>query len=145
MKTLFFLITAAIAISACTNHTHHDSEAPTDGVFIHISHGIDDPHRLLMGLNMAYMMAGDHNVLVYVDVEGINAVLNDSPDISYAHFPTLHEQLQQLPARGVTLMACPGCLRAAGKSEADLAEGVQTADKQLFFTFTNGRIITFNY
>jgi hypothetical protein len=30
-----------------------------DGVFVHISHGPDDPHRVLMGLQMARIMAED--------------------------------------------------------------------------------------
>lgn len=145
MKTILFFLTTILAITACSNHTHHEHETPGDGVFIHISNGVDEPHRLLMGLNMANMMADDHNVLIYFDVEGISAVLDESPDITYSHFPSLHEQLQNLPGKGVTLMACPGCLRAAGKSKEDLADGIQIADKDLFFTFTDGRIITFNY
>ena len=29
---------------------------PRDGIFIHISHGTDDPHRALMALKMAEIM-----------------------------------------------------------------------------------------
>lgn len=42
-------------------------------------------------------------------------------------------------------MACPGCFAAAGKSAADLASGIQVADTQKFFSFTNGRILTLDY
>jgi hypothetical protein len=42
-------------------------------------------------------------------------------------------------------MACPGCLKAAGKTEEDLADGVQIADKAKFFSFTKGRILTLDY
>ncbi len=42
-------------------------------------------------------------------------------------------------------MACPHCLKAAGKTEADLAPGVKVADKTQFFTFTKGRIISLDY
>lgn len=38
------------------------------GVFVHISHGSDDPHRLLMGLQMAVTMAEDKK-----DVAGVNS------------------------------------------------------------------------
>ena len=116
-----------------------------DGVFVHISHGTSDPHRLLMALNMARMMAPDHDVLVYFDIEAIDAVLKDSPDVKYAHFPSSHTQLAALRQQGVILMACPGCLKAAGKSEADLAEGIQLADRQQFFSFTQGRILSLDY
>jgi hypothetical protein len=42
-------------------------------------------------------------------------------------------------------MACPGCLKAAGKSPADLAPGILVADKARFFSFTKGRILTLDY
>lgn len=116
-----------------------------DGVFIHISHGPDDPHRLLMALNMANMMAADHPVLVYFDIKGVEAVLRDSADVRFAHFPSLKTQLSELLRKGVTIMACPGCLKAAGKSPADLAPGIQVADKAKFFSFTSGRILTLDY
>jgi hypothetical protein len=42
-------------------------------------------------------------------------------------------------------LACPGCLKAAGKTESDLMEGVKIADKEMFFNFTTGRILTIDY
>jgi predicted peroxiredoxin len=116
-----------------------------DGVFIHISHGSDDPHRLLMALKMAQIMADDHDVLVYLDIKGVDAVLKDSPDITYAHFPSSRTQFDALLKHGVTLMVCPGCLKAAGKSKDDVADGIQIADKKTFFDFTKGRILTIDY
>jgi predicted peroxiredoxin len=133
---LGLLITGAAALQA--------AEA-RDGVLIHISHGAEDPHRLLMALNMANMMSMDHPVLVYFDIKAVEVVLKDSKDIQFAHFPSLKTQLSELSKRGVTMMACPGCLKVAGKTAADLAPGVQVADKAKFFSFTTGRIITLDY
>ena len=116
-----------------------------DGVFIHISHGSDDPHRLLMALNMAMLMSADHDVLVYLDIKGVDAVLKDSPDISYSHFPSSKTQFDALAKHGVIVMVCPGCLKAAGKSKDDVADGIQIADKKAFFDFTKGRILTLDY
>jgi predicted peroxiredoxin len=121
------------------------AESIRDGIFLHISHGKDDPHRLLMALNMANMMADDHDVLVYFDINAVHAVLKDSEDIVFAHFPSSKTSLEALSARGVLLMACPGCLRVAGKTGEDLAEGVQIADKKAFFSFTKGRILSLDY
>ncbi len=42
-------------------------------------------------------------------------------------------------------MACPGCHEAAGKSEADLIDGVVLADAEPFFSFTDGRILLLDY
>lgn len=125
--------------------TQAAAEPARDGVFVHISHGPDDPHRVLMGLQMANMMAADKDVLVYFDVKGIELVLKDAEDVSFAQFPALSKQLETLPEKGVTLMACPGCLKAMDKSAEDLAEGVQVAEKDAFFDFTDGRILTLDY
>ncbi len=136
---------ACITFFALAGSPANAEQKVRDGVFIHISHGPEAPHRLLMALNMAAMMADDHDVLVYFDIDGIEAVLKDAPDVSYSHFPSSLTQIEKLLEKGVTLMACPGCLKAAGKSGEDLAEGIQLADKKKFFSFTKGRILTLDY
>ena len=118
---------------------------PKDGVFIHVSHGKDDPHRVLMALNMASIMCDDRDVLVYFDIQGIDVVLKDAEDLRYKQFPSLKQQLSALPEKGVILMACPGCLKAAGKKPEDLAPRIEIADKDRFFSFTKGRILTLDY
>lgn len=118
---------------------------PRDGVFIHVTHGKDDPHRVLMALSMASIMADDRDVLVYFDVKGIQVVLKHAENLRYAQFPSSKEQIVALPEKGVILMACPGCLKAAGKAKDDLAPGVELADKDRFFSFTKGRILTLDY
>jgi predicted peroxiredoxin len=45
-------------------------------LFSHISSGRNDPHRLLMALNMAAIMAEDKDVLVYFDINGVQVVLS---------------------------------------------------------------------
>jgi predicted peroxiredoxin len=121
------------------------ADAARDGVFIHISHGSDDAHRLLMALQMARIMADDHDVLVYFDIKGIDAVLKDSEDLAFSHFPSSKKQIASLLKQGVVLMACPGCLKAAGKTAEDLADGIEVANKEAFFSFTKGRILTLDY
>jgi predicted peroxiredoxin len=118
---------------------------PRDGIFIHISHGADDPHRVVMALQMAQLMQEQKDVLVYFDIQGVEVCLKDSKYIQYSYFPSAKAQIQQLLDRKVTIMACPGCLKAAGKTAEDLAPGIQIADKDKFFTFTKGRILTMDY
>lgn len=116
-----------------------------DGVFIHISHGSEDPHRVLMALSMAEKMSEDKDVVLYFDITGIDVLLKDAPDLSFAQFTSSKEQVQKLLDKGITFMACPGCLKAAGKTPKDLREGIQVADKEKFFNFTDGRIISLDY
>lgn len=116
-----------------------------DGVFIHVSHGTDDPHRVVMALRMAEIMQEQRDVLVYFDIKGIEVCLKDAQDIQFAQMPSSKAQMQKLLDKKVTVMACPGCLMAAGKTPQDLAQGIQIADKDKFFTFTKGRILTIDY
>lgn len=140
LSTLLFVGLAWFGV-ACQG----GAEAPRDGVFLHISHGADDPHRLLMALNMASIMADDKDVLVYFDIKGVEAVLQDAEEVTFSHFPSSKASLKTLMDKNAVLMACPGCLKAAGKSKDDLLDGVRVADKQTFFTFTKGRIVTLDY
>jgi predicted peroxiredoxin len=121
------------------------TESPRDGVFIHISHGPGDAHRVLMALKMAELMAADRDVMVYLDIDGIEVVLADAADITHSHFPSSKTQIARLLELGVPLYACPGCLQAAEKTPNDLADGIQVAEKEAFFNFTEGRILTLDY
>ena len=152
-KLIFGLIVLAFMVSSCNETIEKEVKivedtlavAPRDGVFYHISSGPDDPHKVVMALKQAVMMAEDKDVLIYFDIKGIEVVLNDAQDVSYPTFPTSKESLKQLMDKGVTIFACPACLKAAGKSEADLMPGVKLAEKEMFFNFTEGRILTLDY
>jgi len=151
MAKTVLLAVALVFMAACVSVNREGTEpasmetAARDGVFIHVSHGTGDPHRVAMALQMASIMSEDRDVLVYFDIKGIEVVLKDSPDITYAQFPGSREQITALVGKGITVAACPGCLKAAGKTEADLAEGITVADKSSFFNFTEGRILTLDY
>ncbi|MGE5423783.1 MAG: DsrE family protein [Syntrophothermus sp.] len=116
-----------------------------DGLFIHISSGYDNPHKALMPLKMAVMMADVKDVAVYMDIEAVKMVLKDSKDMAYDNFPNLKDLLAQLVAKKVLIMACPTCLRVAGKGENDLIKGVILSDKEKFFSFTKGKITSLDY
>lgn len=117
-----------------------------DGVFVHISKGPESPHEVLMALAMANLMReSGRDVLVYCDIQAIGVVLADAPDLTYKHFESSHAQIRKLIDSGATVCACPGCLKAAEKTPEDLMEGVQVADKDRFFGFTEGRILTIDY
>lgn len=148
MKKLIIsiLVLLVFGITGCEDEDKNERElSKKDGVFVHISSGTDDEHRVLMGLQMAEKMSEYKDVLVYFDIQGIEVVLKETDDLTYSHFPSSKTQLGKLMAKGVPLMACPGCLKAMEKSEDDLINGVQIADKDLFFNFTKGRILTIDY
>ena len=140
------VILAALLIPmACGQLVQAEEESARDGVFVHVSHGVDDPQRVLMALRLAELMAESRDVLVYFDIKGIEVVVKDAPDLTYSHFPTSKAQLAKLIEMGITIFACPGCLKAAGRTPADLMPGIKVADKDEFFGFTKGRILTLDY
>jgi len=99
-KNLILLIMAAMAFTACTNQPAGIDEATVqrivnerlaaqpEGIFIHISAGPDDPHRVLMPLQMANMMAEGRDVMVYFDINAVEVVLKEAADLSYRQFPS---------------------------------------------------------
>jgi len=142
---LILLVTMSFITSAQLNESKAMQEEVKDGVFVHISHGTEDPHRMLMGLTMAERMSADKDVILYIDITGIDVVLKDSPDLTLEPFASSKTLIQNLLKKGITIMACPTCLKAAGKSPEDLAGGISVADKDKFFNFTKGRILTLDY
>jgi len=144
MKLRWMLLVVLLLLAGLAA-TNAPVSGPRDGVFIHVSHGTDDAHHVVMALRMAQIMQEQRDVLVYFDIRGVEACLKNVPDIRYLEFPTAKTQIQQLLDKKVTLMACPACLKAARKSPDDLMPGIQVADKDKFFTFTKGRILTLDY
>ena len=145
-KTLATAFILLLFVSGITGYGHGVPAKPAkDGVFIHVSHGPEDAHRVLMALNMALIMSETKDVVMYFDIKGIYVLLKDAENITFSHFPGSHEQIRKLIEKGITVMACPGCLKAAGKSPKDLMAGIKVADKDKFFNFTKGRILTIDY
>jgi predicted peroxiredoxin len=154
---IFFVIFGFLLISCNQNQNQHESQncekstvvnasdSIRDGVFIHITESYSDPHRILMPLKMANMMAKDKDVLVYMDIHAVEVLVKGSKDISFADFETVQTYIKGLVEKKVTVMACPTCLKIAGFKPEELIEGVQVAQKDKFFSFTKGRIITLDY
>lgn len=121
------------------------SQNESDGVFIHITESYNDPHRVLMPLKMAVMMAKDKNVLVYMDIHAVELLVKGAKDLKFADFESAQTYIKELVANKVGIYACPTCLKIAGFNPGDLIDGIQIAQKDKFFNFTKGRIVTLNY
>jgi predicted peroxiredoxin len=157
MKSIVLLFVAGLLIFSCNQtpkHIHEtgDMKSATakvdsvrDGVFIHITESYNDPHRVLMPLKMATMMAKDKDVLVYMDIHAVELLVKGAKDLKFADFESLQTYIKQLADLKVGIYACPTCLKIAGFKPEDLMDGVQVAQKDKFFNFTKGRIITLDY
>jgi len=116
-----------------------------DGVFIHMSSGPSKPHAALMALTMAANFAGEKPVLLYADLEAIALLSKDADALSAPGYLSSADRIPELLKAGVLIRVCPTCLAAQGLSSDDLIEGVELANKNEFFSFTSGRILTFDY
>ncbi len=157
MRILNYLLLAGIFLMACnpgskqSDETTIETSQPVltdsvkDGVFIHITESYNDPHRVLMPLKMATMMAKDKDVLIYLDIHAVELVTKTSKDMEYADFTPLKKMLQDLIDAKVGIYACPTCMKISNIKPEDLIDGVKVAEKEKFFNFTNGKIITLDY
>ena len=157
MKKISFLIIIGLLIISCNNsptqtaagkndQTTVNSAPPVrDGVFIHITESYNDPHRVLMPLKMATIMAIDKDVLVYMDIHAVELLVKGAKDLNFADFESAQTYIKMLADKNVGVYACPTCLKIAGFKPEDLMDGVQIAQKDKFFNFTKGRIITLDY
>jgi predicted peroxiredoxin len=157
MKKLALLAFCGLLMASCNQNTKSVesagiqantsavSEAARDGVFIHITESYNDPHRVLMPLKMATLMAIDKDVLVYMDIHAVELLVKGAEDLNFTEFSSAQTYIKELLANNVGVYACPTCLKAAGFEPADLMDGIQVAQKDKFFNFTKGRIITLDY
>lgn len=158
MKTIriFILFAVVLFSGACSNVDNQDknqisaeitdTKVPVrDGVFIHITQSYNDPHRVLMPLKMAVVMADEKDVLVYLDIHAVEFLIKESKDIQFADFESAHTYIRMLKEKNVGVYACPTCLKIAGFNPDDLMDGIQIADKDKFFSFTAGRIVNLDY
>ncbi|MCB1145034.1 MAG: DsrE family protein [Leptospiraceae bacterium] len=150
MKKYLILAITALLIVSCNQATNNnangqDGRKLRDGVFIHITESYNDPHKVLMPMKMAVMMAEDKDVLVYMDIKAVELLVKDAKDLEHKDFDTFQTYLKQLLEKKVGVYACPTCLKVAGFNPENLLEGVQVAQKDKFFNFTQGRIITLDY
>jgi len=150
MKQIIALLAMAVMAASCTRvdnppAAHHEAEKKTDGAFIHISEGADEPHDVLMALMLADKFSTSNDVLVFFDKDGIDMVVENAPNLEMDPFDASDEVFARLLASGAEILACPACLKVSGYSEADLRDGVKIAEKERFFDFTEGRILSLDY
>ena len=152
MKKAFVLLFIPLLAVACirVNTVPDESsetraEPETDGAFIHISKGSGDTHDVLMALMLADKFSTSNDVLVFFDKEGIEMVTKEAPNLEMDPFDSSDDIFERLVEEGVTLLACPACMQVSDIEESDLRTGFKVAEKEKFFDFTKGRILTLDY
>jgi len=132
------------APEATESHNMEECQAK-DGLFVHVSSGYDNPKKALMALSLATIMAETKDVALFFDIEGVKLLTKTSEDINIENFTSLHVALDKLIEMNVLIMACPMCTKAAGINPEDYKDGIIIAEKEKFFDFTKGRILSLDY
>ena len=150
MKRTIALLLIPLLAASCIRvdqapEQYQELGSKTDGAFIHISKGSEDTHAVLMGLMLADKFSTSNDVLLFFDLEGIEMVVENAPNLAMEPFDDSDDIFSRLNNRGVTILACPACLQVAGYEESDLRRGVRIAEKEMFFDFTEGRILSIDY
>ena len=154
---LFLLVFALINAQSKTSKSKTGVKTPqaeqsipapppaTDGVFIQLSSGFENPQKVLMALTMAVKMADDHEVYVYLDINAVNIVLSSAKSIELPKYEASKILISKLIDKNVTVAVCPTCLEVANHTKFELMKGITFASKDDFFSFTKGRILSFSY
>jgi len=150
MKKVLAILLIPLLAAACLRvnsegESYPEPEAKTDGAFIHISKGAADTHDVLMALMLADKFSTSNDVLVFFDKEGIEMVTRNAPNLEMDPFDASDDIFKRLIENGATILACPACMQVSGVEEGDLREGVKIAEKEMFFDFTEGRILSLDY
>ena len=145
MKNKIFFFFAICLFLYLSSGYNASQNKPKDGVLIHLSSSYDNPHKVLMALSLALKMSESKNVLIFMDIQGVKIAVKNAEDIKMENFDSLNNLIKKLIDNKVELMVCPMCLKQAGFKPEDLKEGFKLADKERFFNFTEGRILTLDY
>jgi predicted peroxiredoxin len=150
-----FALLLSIAFAGCTGtplgealvevETVQTTPVLTDGLFIHVSSGYDNPKKTMMALTLANKVIGTKDVTLFFDIEGVKLLTKESKNIEMGGYMSLQAALDSLGAANVQVMACPMCMKAAGIDETMLRPGITVASVDGFFNFTDGRILTLDY
>lgn len=140
MALLLSLVVAAPLLAG------EEEAQSTDGLFIHISHGEEDAHRVLMPLSLANMVSDKYEVRLFLDIDAVNLVVKSAPDVTYEGFEhSSRTLLTKLVEKGVEIYACPMCLQVAGHTPEELMDGVTLATPEIFAGLADGTITALDW
>ncbi len=121
--------------------------AADDKVVIGLTHGLDDPERVLIAFLMGVeALRKNKQVVMWLTQDGVNVatpgfaakvVIPDTPSVVDLH--------NEYVERGGRFFACPVCIKTRGMVGAELVEGAEIKGAPSVFEFTEGGALTFNY
>lgn len=139
----------ALLVGCAGSGSTHDAATMTDArpvVVLNVTRGLEDIKAGSMALLLAgHALDDGRQVIVFLNVHGVKLADRDLSATLASHDKPVKQLLGDLIDRGVTVLVCPACMKAADMTAADLVPGARTASRQALFGPLDDQAIVFSY
>jgi predicted peroxiredoxin len=121
--------------------------AVDDKVVIGLTHGLDDPERVLLAYLMGVeALRKDKQVVMWLTKDGVHvATPGFAARVEVPGAPSVLDLHNEYVERGGRFFACPVCVKTRNLEGAELVEGAEVKGAASLYEFTEGGALTFNY
>jgi uncharacterized protein len=121
--------------------------ASDDKVVIGLTHGLDDPERVLIGYLMGVeALRKGKQVLMWLTKDGVHVATPGFADqVEVPGAPVVADLHKEYVDSGGRFYACPVCVKTRGLENSDWVKGAEVKGAPSVFEFTEGGALTFNY
>ena len=121
--------------------------AADDKVVIGLTHGADDPERVLICylLGVEALRAGKQ-ALMWLTKDGIKVATDGFAEtINVPNAPSIADLHAEYVDKGGRFYACPVCVKVRGMEDAVWTKGAEVKGAPSVYEFTEGGALIFNY
>jgi uncharacterized protein len=121
--------------------------AADDKVVVGLTHGLDDPERVLL----AYLMGveavrKDKQVVMWLTQDAVHVVTPGfAEQVKVPDAPAVADLHAEYIDKGGRFQACPVCVRSRGLTDAPMVANAEVNGAAALYEFTEGGALTFNY
>lgn len=121
--------------------------ASDDKVIIGLSHGLDDPERVLI----AYLMGVEalrkgKQVLFWLTKDAVHVATDGfAATVEIPDTPRVADLHEEFVSSGGRMYACPVCVKTRGIVDTPLVPGAEHKGAPSLYEFAEGGALTFNY
>jgi uncharacterized protein len=121
--------------------------ATDDKVVVGLTHGLDDPERVLL----AYLMGveavrKDKQVVMWLTQDGVNLISPGfAEQVEVPDSPLVADLHAEYIDKGGRFQACPVCVRSRGLVDTPMVANAEINGAAVLYEFTEGGALTFNY
>ncbi len=121
--------------------------AADDKVVVGLTHGLDDPERVLL----AYLMGveglrKEKQVVMWLTQDAVNVITPGfAEQVKVPDAPAVADLHAEYVERGGRFQACPVCVRSRGLTDSAMVPNAEVSGASVLYEFTEGGALTFNY